>query len=70
MFNQPKIYKMIRGRHPYCFRSGQWAAVVGTVTINGRACYEVLFPDGMKDQWVILDEAADYEFRPYDPLTD
>lgn len=56
---------MIRGTHPYVFRSGKWAELVCTMDDPGkdRRCYLVRFPDGVTDWWPVEDEAAGYEFR-------
>jgi hypothetical protein len=54
----------IRGTHPYVFRSGQWARLVGTVDDpeTGRCCYSVVFEeDGATDFWPVDDTAAGYE---------
>jgi hypothetical protein len=55
---------LIRGTHPYVFRSGEWARLVGTVDDpgTGRRCYSVRFDDGATDWWPVGDEAAGYEF--------
>lgn len=60
----------IRGTHPYIFRSGQWAELIGIepyVPDDGsnkeRNCYRVKFPDGFEDWWPITDPIAGYEFR-------
>lgn len=65
---------LIRGTHPYVFRSGQWARIVGTMDDpeNGRRSYAVEFPDGATDWWPVEDASAGYEFRyarPPDPAT-
>lgn len=41
----------IRGTHPYVFRSGKWAKLVGTMDDpeTGRRSYAVEFPDGATD---------------------
>lgn len=54
----------IRATHPYGFRSGEWATIIGVIWMNGQPCYEVQFSDGKVDQWPIHDEWDDYEFRP------
>lgn len=53
----------IRATHPAGFRSGQWATVTGLVWSNARPCYEVRFPDGVTDTWVVYDPSDPYEFR-------
>jgi hypothetical protein len=55
----------IRGTHPYVFRSGKWAKLVGTQDDpeTGRRNYAVKFPDGAVDWWPVDDKAAGYEFR-------
>lgn len=53
----------IRTMHPYGYRTGQWAALKGTVVINGRQCYKVEFDDGRQDYWVVSDENGNYEFK-------
>lgn len=57
--------RLIRGTHPYVFRSGKWAELVCTMDDPGkdRRCYLVRFPDGVHDWWPVEDEAAGYEFR-------
>lgn len=56
----------IRGTHPYIFRSGEWAELIGTMDDpeTGRRCYAVKFPDGATDWWPVDDTAAGYEFDP------
>lgn len=53
--------KRIRGTHPYAFRSGNWARLVTTVEIDGRASYLVEFPDGATDFWAV--DAAEYGYE-------
>lgn len=53
----------IRSLHPYAYRSGEWAQIVGRDSSDGRACYLVVFPDGATDRWVVHDPDGDYEFR-------
>jgi hypothetical protein len=58
----------IRGRHPACFRQGQWAKVVEVAWCQpptdgvARPVYVVEFIDGRRDLWPVYDSAADYEF--------
>jgi hypothetical protein len=63
-FAFPKIIKMIRSNHPYAYKSGQWGAITGLVTVKGRSCYNVIFQDGSVDHWPVVDEQAEYEFAP------
>lgn len=53
----------VRTMHPIGFRCGEWANVTGIVNVRGRACWQVEFPDGVTDQWVISDKEGRYEFR-------
>ena len=53
----------IRATHPYGFRSGEWARVIGLVWSHGRPCWHVMFPDGRTDTWVKDDPSDPYEFR-------
>ena len=53
---------MIRGIHPYSFRSGEWATIVGLVVCGkdypgGRLNYMVMFDDGKVDYWPVCDES-------------
>lgn len=53
---------MIRGIHPYSFRSGEWATIVGLVMCGkdypgGRLNYMVMFDDGKVDYWPVCDES-------------
>lgn len=52
----------IRGTHPYCFKSGEWGLIIGLERINGRLCWNILWPGGEVDDWPIEDEAAGYEY--------
>jgi hypothetical protein len=56
--------QLIRAAHPYVFRSGQWAQLVGTMDDpeTGRRCYAVKFADGETDWWPVEDKAAGYQF--------
>lgn len=58
----------IRANHPYSFRAGEWATLMGTYTlstgeISSRDCYVVVFPDGALDLFAVEDTMADYEFK-------
>lgn len=55
----------IRATHHYGFRNGQWAFLISVIWMNNRACYKVLFPDGVIDYWPIYDPADSYEFRQH-----
>lgn len=61
--NQPEQVRLIRTMHPWGFRPGVWAILDGIVVTKGRACYDVRFEDGTKDQWVITDPDGQYEFK-------
>ncbi len=59
--------RLIRGTHPYAFRSGEWAVLKGTTLLPGfpegeRECYLVEFPDGMCDFWAVSGVGYGYEF--------
>lgn len=58
---------LIRGTHPYVFRSGEWAKLCGTASLPGfpegdRDCYLVEFPDSVSDFWPVADETHGFEF--------
>lgn len=55
--------RVIRARHPWTFRSGEWATLVDIVRVGPRQCYRVRFPDGAEDQRPIGDAMADYEIK-------
>jgi hypothetical protein len=59
----------IRQQHPYGFRSGHWAQVIGTSTAEGAGClcWLVVFPDGRTDCWPVEDPSAGYEFADTAP---
>lgn len=61
---EPVAGQRIRGTHPYVFRSGEWAELVGTMDDpeTDRRSYAVKFDDGAVDWWPVSDEAAGYEF--------
>ena len=53
--------QFVRSMHPYAYKSGQWAQIVGEVERNGRPCWLIVWPDGKTDEWVIDDPHAEYE---------
>lgn len=58
---------LIRGRHPYVYRSGTWAVLRGIISLPGfpegnRLCWIVEFSDGEDDWWPVNDRLAGYEF--------
>jgi len=63
-----RIGQQIRSFHPWAYKSGEWATVVG-VTENcahenqQRGCFQLEWPDGSTDDWAIEDPVAEYEFR-------
>lgn len=58
----------VRQTHPYGFRSGQWAQIVGVdESVYGRPCFLVVFPDGATDGWPCVDPSAGYEFAAKAP---
>ncbi|AZV00783.1 hypothetical protein SEA_KIKO_62 [Gordonia phage Kiko] len=54
----------VRGTHPYCYRSGEWATIAGETRrqADGVPLWLVEFADGATDEWVQDDPAAGYEF--------
>ena len=54
----------VRGIHPACYRSGQWAAVVGAEWASdvGRPVLRVKFVDAVEDTWAVFAEPDIYEF--------
>ena len=44
------------GLHPYGFRTGQPALILGVVVINGRPCFHLRYPDGVEDDTPIENE--------------
>ena len=57
--------RFVRCRHPYAYKSGEWAQIVGERERerNGRLCWLIVWPDGSTDEWVADDPHAEYEFR-------
>jgi hypothetical protein len=54
----------IRATHPYGFRCGQWAELIGVCYIEERPCFIVFFPDvHVYDSWVVYDPSDPYEFK-------
>lgn len=59
---------LIRGTHPYCFRSGEWATLSHIETVirpdgEHRKCYAVVFEGGVSDLWPVEDDSYGYEFK-------
>jgi hypothetical protein len=66
---QQSLY--VRGTHPYAFRSGQWAEVIGVGWLprrhgsdprEPRPVFKVRFVDGKEDYWPVYDQVAGHEF--------
>jgi hypothetical protein len=54
----------VRHTHPFGFRAGEWAEILGVAMAHGQLCWHVRFEDdGAEDLWVIVDELEPYEFR-------
>ena len=66
----PRLYiekPLIRGIHPYSFRSGEWAVITDMVIVTSvcgtkRLNYMVMFDDGKVDYWPVCDE-SNYEIK-------
>lgn len=63
-----RIGQQIRSFHPWAYKSGEWATIVGVTEIcvhenQQRGCYQLAWPDGATDDWAIEDPVAGYEFR-------
>lgn len=52
----------VRSNHWAAFHRGEWARIVTTTEMYGRACWCIKFDDGATDVWVIDDPDAGYEF--------
>lgn len=65
----------IIGTHPYSFRSGEPAEIIGVklVTpssdIKCRLCYEIEFSDGFKDS-IAVEDASNYTIVQFSDLVD
>jgi hypothetical protein len=66
-----EVLPFIRCSHPYGYRSGEWAKIVGVELASRgdgwssgvlRPCYKVEFDDKKIDQWPVNDPDRDYEF--------
>lgn len=58
---------LIRGIHPYSFRSGEWAIITDMVMVTDvnaakRLNYMVMFDDGRVDYWPVCDNSS-YEIK-------
>lgn len=73
----PRLYiekPLIRGIHPYSFRSGEWAVITDMVIVTGvsgtkRLNYMVMFDDGKVDYWPVCDE-SNYEIKAASEVSD
>jgi hypothetical protein len=59
---QKRIGQRIKSDHPYAYRSGQWATIVGATQTDDLILWSLLWPDGERDDWAVDDSAAYYEF--------
>lgn len=67
---KPRLFiekPLIRGIHPYSFRSGEWAIItdmvmVTDVNVAKRLNYMVMFDDGKVDYWPVCDN-SNYEIK-------
>nr|WP_317199783.1 hypothetical protein [uncultured Psychrobacter sp.] len=65
---------LIRGTHPYSFRSGEWAVITDMVIVTSvsgtkRLNYMVMFDDGKVDYWPVCDE-SNYEIKAASEVSD
>lgn len=60
--------RYVRAMHPYAYKSGKWAQIVGERERNGRRVWLIVWPDGATDEWVVEDDHAQYELT--DEATD
>jgi hypothetical protein len=69
--HRAKKIRRIRSTHRYSFRSGEWAELIGDITVpfpasagttEHRRCRVVRFADGVCDYWAIKDPSDTYEF--------
>lgn len=60
---QNRVGQEIRSRHPFAYRSGEWALIIGADHKCG--CYQLRWPDGETDDWAIEDPVAAYEYREH-----
>lgn len=51
-------------RRPPCPPECDWHTVK---SVEQRACFVIVFPDGSTDAWMIYDPDAKYEFRSVEP---
>lgn len=73
----PRLYierPLIRGIHPYSFRSGEWAVITDMVIVTSvsgtkRLNYMVMFDDGKVDYWPVCDE-SNYEIKAASEVSD
>lgn len=49
-----------RGTHPYSFRTGERAEIIGVRLVNKRPCFLVLYPDGVTDLCLIFEDRDNY----------
>lgn len=58
----------VKGTHPACFRSGEWAKIVATVPTGNGPGWLVQFADGATDIWPIHGSGYGYRWdvSPFD----
>lgn len=54
-----KLY--YKGTHPYSFRTGEWARVIGTI-FKDRVCFVLEYYDGALDYAAVID-TKNYELK-------
>lgn len=55
---EPSSPVKIKGTHPYSFREGEEAEVIGVRWIKDRVCFMLLYEDGFVDYIPICDEGT------------
>lgn len=70
---EDRIGQLIRSRHPYAFRWGQWGQIMAVIEARGRPCYAIewdITTDTLPahDFWPVDDPTANYEFSTLDPV--
>lgn len=57
------IGMQIRSCHRYSYKSGEWGTIIDAQKWSDRVVWDILWPDGLRDQWTTDDPDAGYEIQ-------
>jgi len=58
---QTAIGHQIRSNQTHMYKSGEWGTIMTAARWPDRVVWDIVWPDGARDQWVVGDDTFQYE---------